>query len=89
MAKNISGENLCQLQRVGKPVKAVISSLQHIVSWLILRQSLRAITSDLNSQDAEAMLRCKVSIQSGLGDLTFLIHGQNERKRHDCTLCCI
>lgn len=60
MAKNISGENLCQLQRVGKATKAVISSLHQIGSWLILRQILRAITSDLNSQDAAGILHCGV-----------------------------
>lgn len=80
-AKTVSGENLCQLQSVGKPVQAVISprtDLQHSVSWLMLRQALRAVRSVLSNQDAAAMLYCTVDSQSVFDDLTF-IHGQKGR----------
>jgi len=76
--------NLCQLQSIGKPAQAVISSrtdLQHSVSWLVLRQALRAIMSVLISQDAAGMLRCKLGSQSVLDDLTFFICGQKGRRR--------
>lgn len=89
-AKNISEENLCQLQRGGKPVQAVTASrtdLQRSVSWLMLRQALGAIMSVSISQDAAAVLHCKAGTHSVLGDLTVLIHGQKGRERHMPVYC--
>lgn len=87
---NVSGENLCQLQSVGKPVQADIAlrtDLQHSFGWLMLRQALRVIMSAVISHNAAAMLHCKVGSQSILDVLTFIC-GQKGRKKH-MTVCSV